>query len=67
VALVRENTDTGDWKFVQWINGENDWVIDVPGPGNWFYALAVVIGSGSPATSITYEGLVQLSLDHAKK
>jgi hypothetical protein len=67
VALVRQNHATGEWDFVQWCNGNCDFVVDTPGVGSFGYALCAVIGHGASSTSITYSGLVQLAVQNVKK
>jgi hypothetical protein len=47
-ALMRGLVSTGEWWFVDWVNGEVDVIIDSPGPGTWAYQVWVVCGAGGP-------------------
>ena len=55
-ALMRQNTSTSEWFFVDWCNGEVDEIVDFPGAGTWRYEVWGVIGHSSGFLSVGYGG-----------
>ena len=62
-ALMRQNTTTSEWFFVDWSNGDVDEIVDFPGAGTWRYEIWVVIGHSAGLASIGYglDGASQLA------
>jgi hypothetical protein len=57
VALMRQNVSTAEWFFVGWVAPAGlDSLLDEPGPGNYLYALWVVLGASSTPVSAGFGG-----------
>lgn len=69
LALIRKpaGAPTSAYEFVDWYSGPFDIAYDAPGTGTWDYVVAIVIGAGGLATSISYEGKATLLAEVRKR
>jgi hypothetical protein len=63
IALMRQNASTAEWFFVAWVRpNDSDFFFDEPGPGNFVYALWVVLGADSPVPSVDFSASKQQAI-----